>query len=425
MPESALLGRDRPLSILRGATDRLLGGHGGLVLVTGEPGIGKTALVAEAAEEARRRGVLVASGTCWDGEGAPGYWPWVQVVRGLERASPDIWRTVRPIAGDGLAYLLGESTGAAPADDAAFQLSDAITRLVTETARVQPVLVVLDDLHWADAASIRLLDFLVRHAALEPVLVLGTYRDAEIEAEGHRCAACCWGLPARAPRSRSASWTFEATARLMARVAEQEPDRALAGEVHRRTGGNPFFIEQAAHLWTAGSSIRTISPAVREAVERRLARLSSPTFEVLSSAALLGADFDVEVLSAVVQPGGEGLPQRLDEAVAARLIAPVRAGRFRFVHDLVPRDAGRHARRGRAATTACRDRVLAAGSENAPGSTGAPCLSGRTPSRAPRRQSDTCWLPLEMRPPEWQRTRPASTIGAGWNSSRRVQEPSG
>ena len=279
MPESALLGRDRPLSILRGATDRLLGGHGGLVLVTGEPGIGKTALVAEAAEEARRRGVLVASGTCWDGEGAPGYWPWVQVVRGLERASPEIWRTVRPIAGDGLAYLLGESTGAAPADDAAFQLSDAITRLVTETARVQPVLVVLDDLHWADAASIRLLDFLVRHAALEPVLVLGTYRDAEIEAEGHPLRHLLLGLAGKATPIALGELDLEATALLMARVAEQEPDRALASEVHRRTGGNPFFIEQAAHLWTAGSSIRTISPAVREAVERRLARLSSPTFE--------------------------------------------------------------------------------------------------------------------------------------------------
>src|SRR4051794_20918872 len=85
----ALIGRDHPAAVLRAEIGRALDSHGGLVLVTGEAGIGKTALVGEGAEEARRQGALVLSGSCWDSDSAPGHWPWVQVVRGLRRGATD------------------------------------------------------------------------------------------------------------------------------------------------------------------------------------------------------------------------------------------------------------------------------------------------------------------------------------------------
>ena len=113
MEAAALIGRDRPAGTLQAEISRTVDSHGGLVLITGEAGIGKTALAFAAVEEARRRDVLVLSATCWDREGAPGYWPWVQVVRSLQRtAPPDEWQAARTAAGDGLDFLLGEASGA-------------------------------------------------------------------------------------------------------------------------------------------------------------------------------------------------------------------------------------------------------------------------------------------------------------------------
>src|SRR6266851_7280416 len=118
----ALLGRDPPAALLRDALGRALDGQGGLVLVSGEAGIGKTALVSALAEEARRRGAHVLSGVCWDGEGAPGYWPWVQVVRSLEGAAPEKWSQMDAVADAGLAPLVGEVSVELPSTSAADSL---------------------------------------------------------------------------------------------------------------------------------------------------------------------------------------------------------------------------------------------------------------------------------------------------------------
>src|SRR2546427_7546148 len=119
MAEPALFGRERPAANLRAAVDRTLAGHGGLVLVSGEPGIGKTALVGDAALAASHRGALVLNGACWHGEGTPGYWPWVQGVRNLERAVPARLATrVRELGGDSLPRLLREASRGGPAEDA-------------------------------------------------------------------------------------------------------------------------------------------------------------------------------------------------------------------------------------------------------------------------------------------------------------------
>src|SRR5690349_6210275 len=139
-----LIGRDHAAALLRGEIGRAVDSHGGLVLVTGEAGIGKTALVTAAAQEARRGGALVLSGSCWDSESAPGYWPWVQVVRGLRRAVPEPeWTRARETAGGGLSVLLGERPG--DASDG-FQLYDAVTTALVAASQSRPVIVVLDDL---------------------------------------------------------------------------------------------------------------------------------------------------------------------------------------------------------------------------------------------------------------------------------------
>jgi hypothetical protein len=335
----ALVGRDRPAAVLRAEIDRTLESHGGLVLVTGEAGIGKTVLVADAAEQARRHGALVATGTCWDREDAPGYWPWVQVVRGLQRASgPVEWAEARATAGGELALLLGEaSAGRRPgaAGDGGFGLLDAVTTLLVTVSRGRPLVVVLDDLHWADAPSIRLLEFVVRHAWFERLLLVGCYRDVEVEAPGHPLGSLLAPLIARATTVPLTGLERDDVGVLMARTAGREPPDGMVAEVHRRTGGNPFFVDQTAHLWHTTGSLQVITPGVRDAIQRRLGLLDDALLELLTAAAVLGPEFHRQVLAAAAGVPGDTVDALLGEAVAARLVVPLDGGAWGFVHDLV------------------------------------------------------------------------------------------
>ncbi|WP_407559948.1 AAA family ATPase [Streptomyces sp. 184] len=417
---AALIGRDHPAGVLRAEADRAADSHGGLVLVTGEPGIGKTSLVTAAVAEARRRGTLVLGGSCWASESAPGYWPWVQVVRALRRGVPAAeWAAAREAAGSGLEVLLGEEPTAAGGEAAAravdqaadgaggphqqrdaaqapppggahdpppgavrdhgpddpgahphapdpatlagpptgpgtgpgtepaagtapggtyadsFRLADAVTTALVAVSHTRPVIVVLDDLHWADPASLRLLEFAAQHTWFERLLLIGTYRDAEVDTPGHPLREQIAPLVAKATTLTLTGLDRDGTARLMARTAGRDPDKALAAEVHRRTGGNPFFIEQTARLWAGGASAEAVAPGVRDALQRRLQLLPAPVAELLVAAAVLGREFHRQVLAAAVgRPPGH-VDRLLETAVAARLVVGRGAGTFAFGHDLV------------------------------------------------------------------------------------------
>ncbi|MBY8872360.1 AAA family ATPase [Micromonospora sp. PLK6-60] len=347
-PVETLIGREHPAGLLRAEVDRLTTSHGGLVLVAGEPGIGKTTLVTAVAAEARRRGALVLGAACWDSDSAPGYWPWVQVLRRLRRSADD-WAPAREAAEPALAVLLGESTGdgdrAGPRRDAdgdpgdgdreEFRLHDAVTSALVAVAQRRPVVVVLDDLHWADRASLRLLRFAAQHTWFERLLLVGTYRDAELEAGEHRLAPLLTSLTAKATTITLTGLGRDEVAALIARTAGRTPDAGLVDEVHRRTGGNPFFVEQTARLWRADGLVTTIAPGVREAVRRRLAQLPAPVVEALTVAAVLGPACHRQLLAACVPGPAAQIDRLLDRAVAARLVVARGGGRFAFAHDLV------------------------------------------------------------------------------------------
>ncbi|WP_130332383.1 ATP-binding protein [Micromonospora kangleipakensis] len=333
-----IIGREHPAGLLRAEVDRATASHGGLVLVTGEPGIGKTTLVTAVAEEARQRGALVLGAACWDSDSAPGYWPWVQVLRALRR-SPDDWALAREAAEPGLGALLGEATdGTSDEDDGdqeAFALYDAVTTALVAVAQRRPVVVVLDDLHWADPASMRLLQFAAQHTWFERLLLIGTYRDAEVESGDHRLRPLLMPLTAKATTVTLTGLSRDEVGALMIRTAGRKPDPGLLDEVHRRTGGNPFFVEQTARLWRADGLVTTIAPGVREAVRRRLAQLPAPVVDALTVAAVLGRDFHRQVLAACVPAPAAQVDRLLDRAVTARLVVARGGGRFAFAHDLV------------------------------------------------------------------------------------------
>ncbi|MGW0199795.1 AAA family ATPase, partial [Nonomuraea sp. NPDC003201] len=225
-----------------------------------------------------RAGARLLGGACWEGEGAPGYWPWVQVVR---RLTPG-------------ATLQSPFLGLAGSDG--FELFDAVTGLLVDASRERPVVIVLEDLHWADAASLRLLEFVVRHAWFERLLVIGTYRDAEVD------GPLSLPLEAKATVLTLTGLDREEVGRLVAHTTGVDPGEELVTEIHRRTGGNPFFVEQTARLWQGGTPLATIPPGVGAAVRRRLSRLPEGVLEVLRMAAVLGRDFTEPTLHIALTP---------------------------------------------------------------------------------------------------------------------------
>ena len=247
------VGRDDLLGRLRGAVDGAVAGRGLIVLLTGEAGIGKTTLLKEAARYAEGTGARPAWGSGWPGAGAPGYWPWIQVLRAL-----------------GLDDQLSREAGATAAGDAPasarFQLFDEVTSLLLAESRIQPVVVLLDDLHAADEPSVLLLDFLVRRLPAGALSVIGTYRGPD---PGPALAA----VAARAAALPLAGLPAGAVAQLMADVLGERPADAVAAAVHRRTGGNPFFVQQVSWLLKDGQT--GIPPGVREALAERFAALST------------------------------------------------------------------------------------------------------------------------------------------------------
>lgn len=338
MTSSALVGRDSALADVHRALDGAAAGRGRLALVVGEAGIGKTALAREVADHAAGRGLGLLWATCWDGDGVPPYWPWVQVLRAHGGAD----------AGHVLAELVGAvddgSARSVLGDDARerFALFDAVASLLVRAARVRPLLVVLDDLQWADVPSLLLVDFLARQLPTAPILLLGAFRDDESDTDaarrdllarirGHGDAVALAGL---APAD---------VARLMGSIAGASPDAGLAADVSRRTGGNPFFVREMTQLLVSRGGVGGGVPAagrlpdgVRQVVTQRLARLPQACVSVLTAAAVIGPETGSDLLSRVAGTGVEELAERLDEAVHARVLTPPPgpAGPHRFAHDV-------------------------------------------------------------------------------------------
>ncbi|MEU6429227.1 BTAD domain-containing putative transcriptional regulator [Microbispora sp. NPDC046973] len=305
--EDALIGRAAESRVLR----RAVAADGPrIVLVAGEPGIGKTSL----AEDAAAHAPVAVFGRCWDGTGAPPFWPWAQAVRQLTGRHGE------------LAEILG-ATGE-------FALYEAFARLVAEHAAAHDrahgrVLVVLDDLQWADASSLRLLEFLATTRSCRELAVVATYRDTEVGGPLARTLATLVRLP-HVERIMLGGLGEDAIAEYLRRAGA---DATRVAEVARRTGGNPFFLGELVHL--GGGEV---PGAVADVLRGRMAAMPPGAPGVLSAAALLGRDAPLDVLLDVVHdvmdvPREEVLDV-LDAAVRGRLLTEHDLV-YRFAHDIV------------------------------------------------------------------------------------------
>jgi tetratricopeptide (TPR) repeat protein len=361
--KGSFVGRERELAELVAACELGADGPTHLFLIFGEPGIGKTRLADEVAARAKAREINVLWGRCWEGDGAPAYWPWIQIIRGfLAALDPERRRAIveSEVPSDTIheiAQLVpdlrhAQSAPRPPASDrfdpnkARFRLFDALTNFLKIGARGRPMLIILDDIHDADEASLAMLHFFARDLKGVPVVIVATHREAEVRSSPELSKLI--GQLSRDGHSIPISGLSETEVkRFIQTMAESAVDDTVATEICAATNGNPLFVdgivrgliaESASGTTPAPSGQFKIPVGVREAIRARLSRLSADSNALLMVAASIGKEFDFELCRAVAEVSADEAHRRLDEAARAGIVTALGQGRYQFSHALI-RDA--------------------------------------------------------------------------------------
>ncbi|MGW4792390.1 ATP-binding protein [Nonomuraea sp. NPDC004297] len=346
--ESRLVGRGEELGVLRQAIEAALTGRSALAIVEGEPGVGKTRLIREIATEASRRGALVVWGSCLEGDGTPSMWPWEQALRPILDSLP------APLREKWLASELGDllesrdDYGAAPAipdSGAQFRLFEQVVTAVGQASAQRPTLLVVDDLQWADAASLQMFGHLTARLPAGTVII-GALRDRAPTpgSELSRVLAAASRLPGHR-RIRLGPLGFTDVTELIRRETGRDPGAEVARGIHARTAGNPFFVQELSRLLSdggslgdGGASVRAGVPAtVRDVVRDRMSGLDDSAHGLLRIAAVIGRDVDLALLAAAGGVDVADCLERLEPLQALGLLEtkPEDPFSWRFAHDLV------------------------------------------------------------------------------------------
>ncbi|MDQ7906063.1 BTAD domain-containing putative transcriptional regulator [Phytohabitans sp. ZYX-F-186] len=346
-PAAGLVGRIEELGVLRQAVTPALAGGTGLVLVEGEPGVGKTRLLEEIAAEADRRGAFVVWGRCLEGDGTPSMWPWVQVVGALLDDLPavarDSWltgelsRLVEPLSGVPVRPTL-------PDRGAQFRMFERVVDIVGQTSARRPLVLVIDDLQWADVASLHLAGHVAARLPAGTAIV-GALRDRAPTpgSELSRMLAAA----SRVPGHRRIQLGPLSQAEVATLVRHEIGEVLASGTVHSihaRTAGNPFFVRELARLLAHSGVLSEdaarragVPSTVRDVVRDRMADLDDRSQGLLQVAAIIGRDVDLGLLARAAGLDGDAILDRLEPLQALGLLGPVPGDPYsvRFAHDLV------------------------------------------------------------------------------------------
>ncbi|MCI0860280.1 MAG: DUF2791 family P-loop domain-containing protein, partial [Chloroflexi bacterium] len=287
------VGREQEMAELKAALDDALSGHGRLVMLVGEPGIGKTRTTQELASYAENRGAKVLWGRCYEEEGTPPYWPWVQTLRsyvqqaGTEQLIAEMGRGAAAIA-DVVPEIHDKITDLKPSpalepEAARFRLFDTVTTFLKNAAQNQPLMLVLDDLHWADRSSLSLLEFLGRELGESRLLLVGCYRDTELSRQ-HPLAETLAQL-SREPvfrRQVLRGLGQDELGRFIEATTGVQLSQELTDILYAHTEGNPFFMTEVIRLLSESGELTAehigtheglrIPEGVREVIGQRLNR---------------------------------------------------------------------------------------------------------------------------------------------------------
>jgi tetratricopeptide (TPR) repeat protein len=345
----AFVGRKRELADLGYGLDDSQRGNGSLFLISGEPGIGKTALAEHFAAGVVDGDARVLWGRGWESGGAPAYWPWVQCLRPLVRdAEPGMLATQLGVGAADLAEILPELHHqlqpdirrplSADAEGLRFRLFDAVATLLREETRRKPIVLVLEDLHAADASSLLLLRFVAQTLTDARLLIIATTRSSDravTESFASTLAELARGQRFHHIRLRGLS--HEEVADLVASTGDVAAGDALVDRIYTRTDGHPFFVNEIVRLLGTDTDLDVPPRGVRAVVSQRLAPLSGECRELLAVASVVGRDFDTDVVAAASGVEPVLVVDHLDEAVAIGMLmmVPNPPGRYRFAHELV------------------------------------------------------------------------------------------
>ena len=361
-PSSLFIGRQQEMALLTSALASARQGRGQVVLLAGSGGMGKTRLAQELAGRSEQDGVSVLWGRCLEEPGAPPYWPWRQLIRNYLRSGVDA--KLAETLGAGLSDIAGivpevaerfsaPQSNAETGDNAQsrFRLFDAVAGFWRRAAQRAPLLLIFEDLHWADATSLRLFAFLAAELEDTGMLVLGTYRDTELSRQ-HPLSETLAEL-ARSPafhRIELAGLSNRETEEFMAAASGGAASAHFVSAIHARTEGHPLFLEETLRFMMDGRALQAfgsvsddphllvkIPSGVREVIGKRLNRLSVSASRLLSIAACIGRTFDLDILARLEADKSEDeVLLALEEALAAHLIEPVPGTQqFRFGHALI------------------------------------------------------------------------------------------
>ncbi len=365
LPErTPIVGRETEQAELLRLLDQAIRGRGAVVLLSGEPGVGKTRLAEEQMVEARGRGMTALIGRCYETEGALPYIPFVEMLEEAVRTFPP--EALQEALGDSapeVAKLMPELRRTfpdippppeLPPEQGRRYLYNGVRDFIARSGRAQPLLLVLDDLHCADEPTLLLLQHIAQHLAEIPVLIIGTFRDVELEIGRPFAKALEDFVRQRLAQRIALGRLPEAAVGTMLRtLSGQEPPAALVHFVFSQTEGNPFFVEEVfRHLAEEGrlfddqgcwrtdleASGLTVPESVRLVIGRRLDRVSEETRRVLTAGAVVGRAFSFELLEAITSVDPERLLDAIDEAERVRLIMSTPDGpeaRFTFAHELI------------------------------------------------------------------------------------------
>ena len=350
------VGRTIEMAQLSAGLARASEGQGRIILLAGEPGIGKTRLWQEFAEDAHSQGATTLYGRCYDGDGAPPYWPWVQALRDHVRSTasdvlvtqlgsgaPELAEVV-PQLRDKLPGLKPPAPLESPAQSR-FRFFDSMAGFLRNASASQPLVLMLDDLQWADTSTLLLIEFLAREISSSGILLVGAYRDVDISRR-HPLSRTLGSLVREetCQRIQLAGLERAEVEKFIFAVSGVQPEEDTLQVVHKRTAGNPMFLTEVAGLFSgersteSTSTVLEIPEGIRDAIGRRLDGLSDRCNEVLSASSVIGVEFDADVLARLFDDlSVDELLDALEEAVNSGLVQRVvdSSTIYGFTHGLV------------------------------------------------------------------------------------------
>ena len=355
LPSGSLVGRNAELARILSAVDAVGGGEGRLIMLAGEPGIGKTRLAQEVTLHLRNRSFLVAAGRCYEPQQAVPFYPFLEALAVLYAVAPSAIQSEAGRRWADLGQLLPEQFASQPAAAPAGRgdqqrLFRAVTAFLQAIAEQTPLAILLDDLHWADQSSLDLLLHVARHTRSSPILLLGTYRDVEV-GRYHPVERALHDLRRESLLEEIAIRRLDrgGTAALTAATfGEAEVSEEFAELVHGQTEGNPFFTQEVLRaLVERGDVFRRdgvwdrravgdieVPKSIRSAIGERLSRLDDEVQEVLHEASVLGQTFRFDDLERMSGRDERALEEALEKAAEAGLLREAGRDNYGFNHAL-------------------------------------------------------------------------------------------